>query len=115
MTIREKIEKQTGHYSRDLKIASVMLVLGTIGVIVLLCFDPFAKGDQGNPVWKIICVGSCAVLYGLGQLGVCAFTMLHALTAKCPTCGKRFRALRKDWRFCPFCGIDFSQPLEEGD
>ena len=113
MTIREKIEKQTGHYDMDLRISLVMFVLGAIGVMVLLLFDPFAKTDQRNPVWKAIAVGSVAVLYGLGGFGAFAFTVLHGLTAKCPACNRRFRALRKDWRFCPFCGIDFSQPLKD--
>jgi hypothetical protein len=81
MTLREKIEKQTGHYSRDVEIASVMLGLGTIGVIVLLCFDPFAKGDQGNPVWKIMCVGTNAALNRLSSF---VFSCLRVRSIRWP-------------------------------
>lgn len=113
MTIREKIEKQTGHYNRDLRISLVLLMLGAVGLMVLILFNPLAKNDQIYSVWSAMCVGSAAVLYGLGGFGAFAFTILHGLTAKCPTCNKRFRTLRKDWKFCPFCGIDFSQPLRD--
>lgn len=76
MTIREKIEKQTDYYDRDMKISLVLLVPGAVGLMVLILFDPFAKNDQIYSVWSAVCVGSAAVLYGLGGFGAFAFTII---------------------------------------
>jgi len=113
MTIREQIDKHTRHYNRDLKISIVMFLLGTAGVIFLLENDLFKNGDPVNSTWVSILIGIIVVLYGFGGLGIFAFAILRGLTAQCPKCSNRFRTLIKDWRFCPFCGVDFTQTLKE--
>jgi len=113
MTIREQIQKRTGHYSRDVKIMIAMMVTGTIGLFLLLESDIHLSLDSGTPIWMFMLCGIVIVLYGVGGLGTFAFSLLLALTAKCPKCNRRFRTLRKDWTFCPFCGINFDHDREK--
>ena len=112
MTIREQIEKRTGHYRRDLKITFAMFLLGTVGMIILLESESLLSFGTPKPTWMWILLGFVVVLYGVGGLGTFAFALLMGWTAKCPKCSKRFRTLRKDWAFCPFCSTSFDQVLE---
>jgi len=102
-----------GRYRRDLKITTAMFLFGTVGMIILLESESHLSIDSTKPTWMLILLGVVVVLYGFGGLGTFAFALLMGLTAKCPKCNKRFRALRKDWAFCPFCGTDFDQILED--
>ena len=113
MTIREQIEKKTGRYRRDLKITTAMFLLGTAGMIILLESESHLSFGAPKPTWMLVLLGAVVLLYGFGGLGTFAFALLMGLTAKCPRCSKRFRTLRKDWAFCPFCGSDFNQVIED--
>jgi len=113
MTSREQIEKRTGRYRRDLKIATALFLLGTVGMIILLESESHLSFGEPKPTWMLVLLGAVVFLYGFGGLGTLAFTLLIGLTAKCPKCHKRFRTLRKDWSFCPFCGSDFNQVIED--
>lgn len=113
MTIREQIDKKTGRYRRDLKITTAMFLLGTVGMIILLECESHLNFGAPKPTWMLIGLGVVAVLYGFGFYGTIVFGMLHRFKAKCPKCNKRFRTLRKDWAFCPFCGSDFNQVIED--
>jgi len=112
MTIREQIERRTRHYARDLKVTMVMFVLGNVGMFFLLESDRLMSSVSPRSPWMFIPFGVVAVLYGGGGFGALVFTLLLALTARCPNCSRRFRTLRKDWDFCPFCGTGFDQVLE---
>ena len=113
MTIREQIDKQTGHYKRDKKITTVMFLLGTVGMIFIVESESRLSFGAPKPTWMLILLGVIAVLYGLGFFGTIVFSLLLRFIAKCPICDRRFRTLHKDWAFCPFCGTDFVQALEE--
>ena len=113
MTIREQIEKTIGHYRRNLKVTTVMFLLGNLGMVVLLGSESCLSFGAPNSTWSLVVLVAVGLLYGGGGLGIFAFDLLMRLTAKCPKCNKRFRTLRKDWTFCPFCGTNFEQVLEE--
>jgi uncharacterized membrane protein YczE len=113
MTIREHIEKRTGHYRRDVKVTFSLFLLGTAGMIILLASESLLKFGTPKPTWMWVLLGLSVILYGVGGLGAIAFALLMGWTAKCPKCNRRFRTLRKDWSFCPFCGANFDQLLEE--
>jgi len=112
MTIREQIEKKTERHRRALKITTAMFLLGSVGILFILESEHPLSIDSPKPTWMFIVLGLIAVLYGFGFYGAIVFGLLLRLKAKCPKCKKRFRTLRKDWAFCPFCGSDFNQVIE---
>ena len=112
MTVREQIEKKTGRYRRNSKITTAMFLLGAVGMIFLLESESHLSYGDPKPTWMLVLLGTVVLLYGVGGLGTFAFTLLMRLTVKCPKCNKRYRTLRKDWDFCPFCGSDFNQVIE---